>query len=95
MSRTTRKIRGMSKIQFEDDCEYFGHNDKHSKGARLAQMMNKSWYSYTLPKFFRKSVTKTRRALDKRVLYRELNDEFHREAYSKWNCKDNNSWGYW
>lgn len=89
MSRTNRTIR-YTDIEIKDMCEY---NDVESEGRFRAHIMNK--WRQSLPKHFRKSVTKTRRAVDKRVLYREINDVFHREAYSKWNCKDDNAWSYW
>lgn len=52
-------------------------------------------YNYNLPKFYRNMVNRSRRTKDKQELWKAVNLIDHEEQCSKWNCKDNNAWGYW
>lgn len=52
------------------------------------------WRS-SLPHYFRNMVNKSRRARDRQELWKAINLKDHEEQCSKWNCKDNNAWGYW
>ena len=49
---------------------------------------------HTLPKSFRKEVNKHRRAKDKQEVYKAITINGYEELCSNWNCKDNESWGY-
>ena len=49
---------------------------------------------YKLPKEFRNTVNRQRRAYDKNELFRELNSEYE-PLYCLWNCKTSNSYSYW
>lgn len=51
--------------------------------------------SITLPRHFRKEVNKRRRARDKQEVYKAVHIVDYEELCSDWNCKDNESWGYW
>lgn len=53
------------------------------------------WYTYSLPKDFRNSVNRSRRAKDRQSLYKAVNKEDDPQLFSAWNCKDSNSWAYW
>lgn len=49
----------------------------------------------SLPRHFRKEVNKKRRARDKQEVYKSVHIVDYEELCSNWNCKDNDSWGYW
>ena len=50
---------------------------------------------YSTPKNWRKSVVKTRRAVDRMEISKVLKDLDYVPNMSSWNCKDDNAWGYW
>ena len=49
----------------------------------------------SLPRSHRKMVNRTRRAKDKQEVYKAVTIFDYEEQCSKWNCKDNDSWGYY
>jgi hypothetical protein len=53
------------------------------------------WYTFGLPRWFRNMVNRKRRAKDRQEIWKEVNIENYEEQCSKWNCADNNNWGYW
>ncbi len=55
----------------------------------------KKYYGWGLPKYFRNSVNRSRRSRDKHEIWKAVNLLDYPEQCSKWNCKDNNDWGYW
>ena len=52
-------------------------------------------HSHRFPKSYRKFVNSTRKTVDKRELYKELNYDEYSPVYSKWNCKDSDPWWFW
>lgn len=99
MSRTYRK-----RIEsFEYHYSYFLKDPEFCKRWKWDEQRERAkyktktqkWYAYNLPKEFRNSVNRKRRAKDRQELWKEVNISDHEGLYSKWNCKDNNAWGYW
>lgn len=92
MSRTTRKrYRSFEETMLWIDDTY----TKKELGRLKAHWTNNQYYGWSLPKYFRKMVNKTRRRKDTRVLYKEVNMIPHKEEwYSNYNCKDNQAWDY-
>lgn len=91
MSRTTRK----RPHSFEHDMVWL--DDTYSKkelGQLKAQWMNRKYYGWSMSKDFRNYINRIRRKHDRNVLYKMINHEFYKEDFSKWNCKDNNAYGY-
>jgi len=97
MSRTTRK-RAESFYQY---YKYWFDNKLWDDEKEIIQRKvryhtsSDKWISHCLPKGFRKTVNRSRRNKDKREIYKAINFDGYEEQCSKWNCKDNNSWGYW
>lgn len=97
MSRTYRK-------RTETFEQYYSHwfaNDWFGDEKDEMQMRAKyynttdKWYSHSLPKYFRKDVNRKRRKIDRHEIYKAINFDDYPEQCSRWNCKDNNAWGYW
>jgi len=76
-----RTYKGLDAYIKSERYKYKTSSDKH--------------YSYSLPKYYRNMINQQRRARDKVALWRELNYDDGAGNFSKWNCKDSNSWGYW
>lgn len=55
----------------------------------------RKYYDYGLPREFRNSVNRTRRARDRHEVWKATNWREYEEQCSKWNCKDSNSWDFW
>ena len=54
------------------------------------------YYSFGLPKSFRKIVNKNRRTKDKHEIWKSINFNDYPEQCSSWGCKDSDTWGgYW
>jgi len=95
VSRTTRK-------RIESFESYFLNEDWTNKSNLKAENQQRAdyygetnkWYSWKLPKFYRKIVTKKRRARDARGLFKEvhLNQVGN---FCNWNAKSSESRGYW
>lgn len=96
MSRTTRK----RKVSFEEYYRYYfswfiiDEDERIRRRVEYYTSSNK-WFSHSLPKEFRNSVNRTRRRKDKREIWKAVNINDYEEQCSRWNCKDNNAWGYW
>ena len=103
MSRTYRKSGefywNLKEIQAElKDCVERGLQNTWNLFIYKHHTYKKNSDSHTstsLPKHFRKQVNKSRRAKDKQEIFKEVNIFNYEEQCSKWNCKDNDSWGYW
>ena len=55
-----------------------------------------TWYGYsTLPKWYRNTVTRKRRSVDRIETYRELTFDEYSPNYDMWNCTSSEAWGYW
>ena len=52
------------------------------------------WYSFSLPKYYRKMVNCQRRTKDKYELWKEINTDYENQC-GLWNGKTSNKWGYW
>lgn len=65
----------------KEKATYYGNTEKH--------------YTFGLPKCYRKSVNKTRRARDRQAMHDLLRNENEDAAFDPWNCKTSNDWGYW
>ena len=94
MSRTVRnrKESYFSYYQHSVDCGWHTFTKKEER-AYYSDKTNK-WYSFSVPKEFRKTVNKQRRARDKHATHNEVYEK-RSIMYSEWNCNDNNNWGYW
>ena len=100
MSRTYRKRKESFESANKYCLEYWAENKNNNKRieqekAKYFSSKTNKWYTHSLPKWFRNSVNRNRRRYDKREIYKSINFEDYPEQCSKWNCKDNNSWGYW
>ena len=106
MSRTYRKRRKSfekyySYWNFNSDgsmTSMWGYDCSPEEANRLRyqyKTQSDKRYTHTLPKFFRNTTNRARRSHDRQELRKELNINDYEGLYSKWNCKDNNSWGYW
>ena len=102
MSRTYRKRRETFEEYFKYRLQpdYFWIQYPWTKEEEAQQRaayygVTCKWYTYSLPKNFRNSVNRKRRAKDRQSLYDALNKEDDPQLFSAWNCKDNNAWDYW
>lgn len=100
MSRTVRKRQQTFESYYHVFLEEDGWwaNDMgvnvEQKRARYYSKTEK-WYSFGMPRWFRNRVNRDRRRHDKREIWKAVNKHEYEELCSSWNCKDNNSWGYW
>ena len=98
MSRTYRKRRVSFEYYyrkcFASNGGWIKDEDIPIERARYYTKTEK-WYTFNLPRGFRNSVNKSRRRHDKAEIWKELNLYEYEEQCSRWNCKDNNKWGYW
>lgn len=103
MSRTYRK----RQESFE---KYYGEGLSFNNSVPLIETWDKkerqrqkaiyytetnNWYSGNLPKDYRKTVNKKRRARDKQAIFDFVNRGNEDACFDPWNCKTNNTWGYW
>ena len=94
MSRTYRKRVETYESYWKNMVAYGFHTyNKREKAKYYSDAYDRRYFRETLPREFRNSVNKQRRARDRQALYREVNGFVGN--FSKWNCKDNNAWGYW
>lgn len=109
MSRTYRKRRESFEARLKSgwydwDMGLNGHLSSWRSGRNWTVKRCKAEYLYgenyqhSLPRDFRNSVNRQRRARDKQELHREINARVIGDYvgnYDPWNCKTSNSWGYW
>ena len=95
MSRTFRKRPQSFNDYYHHLLDSATHEDFLKKEQYRYRTKTEKFYTYNLPRFYRNMVNRKRRAHDRTELFRELNHFEYIGAYSKWNCKDSNAWGYW
>ncbi len=102
MSRTYRKRAHPATLNWHDMYSYWKDNKVWPSDIPTKKDIsmhrsdsNKDHYCGSLPQWFRNSVNRTRRRKDAREIYKAVNLFEYEEQCSRWNCKDNNAWGYW
>lgn len=111
MSRTYRKDRNSFEMLYDWDIQeaetgycHWHHKfltDKELEKVRIdlkrlkVKVSTDNKWQTSLPHWFRNDVNRTRRARDRQEIWKTLNLANHEEQCSKWNCRDNNAWGYW
>jgi hypothetical protein len=100
MSKTIRKRRETFEHYYRNFLRPGGYWEDHTDVSIARQRARyyshtEKWYTYSLPKEFRNSINRIRRAHDRREIFKELNINGYEEQCSKWNCKDSRAWGYW
>jgi len=97
MSRTTRKRKYPATGDWIVDVNWIVgdfRDDPPTKKDIAIHHSDNGW-SYSLPHYFRNEVNRIRRRKDKREIYKAITLFEYEEQCSRWNCKDNNAWGYW
>ena len=103
MSRTVRSRRQSFEVYYGTNYQGMAYDEFVTKYLKIplptakAQYYSKTrkWYTYALPKHYRKMINKLRRVRDKREIHKALTLVDYPEQCSMWNCKDAQSWGYW
>ena len=99
MSRTVRKRHDTSvRWDWWNGLDGFNNPYTDPKDEQRAKAKSTSDYVsgwYSLPKYFRKTVTHARRARDRREVHKMLGNPEYVPNMSPWTCKDANTWGYW
>ena len=98
MSRTYRKTQESFDSYWKDDYEWyiraFGTTEKRER-AKWKYNPTRGYQYWTLPKWFRNDVNRSRRARDRQEIYKETTQIDYEGLYDPWNCKTSNAWGYW
>ena len=98
MSRTYRKSEESFDSYWHDNLDWYLNYISSTEARERAKWKynpQRGYQHWTLPKEFRNSVNRSRRARDRQEIYREINIIEYEGLYDPWNCKTANQWGYW
>ena len=98
MSRTYRKSEETFDSYWKGDFSWylrFCNTTEERERAKWVYNPQRNYQHWTLPKWFRNQVNRSRRARDRQELHRAVTLVDYDAQCDPWNCKTANSWGYY